>query len=450
MRKVVTPSSVTGATEPLNLCASNPLGWGSAMAGEAAKSVSVRSNAVTAGRIIFTLPEDGWLCSLLNEPRHDQILLWHMMSIEEARLDDWLAQIETDIYEAAIVPEKWTTVLDGLAARVGSAGGVLFGVSTAATSWMASPGIYEAMSAFVADGWAANNTRMATGISRNLHLLPRFVTEADYFSPAELAADPTYRGFFYPRGFGVSAGTVAFLPHDDMLCFSFERRADLGPFSAESLGLLDAVRPHLLRASLITARLGMEQIRTAIETLTAVGLPAVAVSQTGRVLEANALFAAAGEVWTTRGHDQIVLQNTTADAMLTDALAALGQAHVTRSIPIRQGAGQALTGVVQVIPLRRLALDIFGNMAAILVLSAPGSGARASAPALLLSLFDLTPAELEIARHVAAGRTVSAIAVLKQRSVATVRNQLQSVMQKTGSSRQADLIILLRSLPGGG
>jgi DNA-binding CsgD family transcriptional regulator len=340
---------------------------------------------------------------------------------------DDLQRLETAIYEAAIVPEKWASVLDAIAPVCGAAGGVFFGVSTVATSWIASDGLRSDMAEFVSSGWAARNTRMETGLAKGLHYMPRFVTEADY-----------------PRGYGHSAGTIAILPHEDLLCFSFERRRDHGPFNPGQLAALDALRPHLMRASLVTARLGMEQIRTAIETLTAVGLPAAAVSEKGRVIEANAGFAAADRIWTTKGQNRIALIDNFADTMLRDALASLKQMHSNRSIPVRQEAGGAMSAVVQVVPLHRLALDIFGNTAAILVLSRPKTDQNNAS--LLLSLFDLTAAELEVAKGVAGGLTVTEIAAAKGRSVATIRNQVRSVMAKTGSSRQADLIILLHSL----
>lgn len=355
-------------------------------------------------------------------------------------------ELETAIYEAAVVPEKWSSVLDCITDVSGAQGGVFFGVSTVTSSWIASPGIRDRMEAFVSGGWAARNTRMETGLRKGLHLLPRFVTEVDYYGPGELEKEAIYNEFFYPQGFGHSAGTIAILPHQDMLCISFERGRDRGPFDANSLAQLDALRPHLMRASLVTARLGMEQIRTAIETLTAIGLPAVAVSQSGRIIEANAPFADAVHIWTTRGENRVALFDKVADAMLRDGLAALDSAN--RSIPIRAEPAGPMTAVIQIVPLRRLALDIFGNTAAMLVLSEPKS--QLKDPALLLSLFDLTSAELDVARGVAAGLTVAEIARSRNRSVATVRNQLRSVMSKTASTRQADLILLLSSLSVGG
>lgn len=358
---------------------------------------------------------------------------------------DNIEELEAAIYEAAVVPQKWGSVLDSITEVASAQGGVFFGVTTVMSSWIASAGLRDRMEEFVTSGWAARNTRMAIGLEKGLHHVPRFVTEADYYAPGELEKEAIYNEFFYLRGLGHSAGTIAILPHQDMLCISFERGRDVGPFDAPSLARLDALRPHLMRASLVTARLGMEQIRTAIETLTAIGLPAAAVSQNGKVIEANAPFADAVHIWTTRGDNRIALFDKGADAMLREGLSMLDRSAATHSIPVRSERGGPMVAVVQMVPLRRLALDIFGNTAAILILSQPKSELKD--PSLLLSLFDLTPAELDVAQSVAGGLTVSEIAQARRRSISTVRNQLRTVMLKTGSTRQADLILLLGTLP---
>lgn len=59
------------------------------------------------------------------------------------------------------------------------------------------------------------------------------------------------------------------------------------------------------------------------------------------------------------------------------------------------------------------------------------------AATLVQSLFDLTAAELAIASDIAAGLTVAQIAQKSQRSVNTVRNQLSSILHKTGAAGKA-------------
>ncbi|WP_160153676.1 helix-turn-helix transcriptional regulator [Microbulbifer sp. ALW1] len=54
--------------------------------------------------------------------------------------------------------------------------------------------------------------------------------------------------------------------------------------------------------------------------------------------------------------------------------------------------------------------------------------------------FDLTEAEAQICESLAIGQDIQAIADIRGRSVATVRNQLKKIFEKTGCTRQGELI----------
>jgi DNA-binding CsgD family transcriptional regulator len=62
---------------------------------------------------------------------------------------------------------------------------------------------------------------------------------------------------------------------------------------------------------------------------------------------------------------------------------------------------------------------------------------------LVQSLFDLTPAEACVARSLAAGDTVEAIATSRRVSQNTIRAHVRDILKKTGCNRQADMIALL-------
>jgi DNA-binding CsgD family transcriptional regulator len=65
---------------------------------------------------------------------------------------------------------------------------------------------------------------------------------------------------------------------------------------------------------------------------------------------------------------------------------------------------------------------------------------------LVQSLFDLTPAEARVARSLAAGETVEAIASTRGVSQNTIRAQIRRVLGKTGCPRQVDIITLLTAI----
>jgi DNA-binding CsgD family transcriptional regulator len=62
---------------------------------------------------------------------------------------------------------------------------------------------------------------------------------------------------------------------------------------------------------------------------------------------------------------------------------------------------------------------------------------------LVQSLFDLTPAEACVARSLAAGDTVEAIATSRRVSQNTIRAHVRDILEKTGCNRQVDMIALL-------
>jgi DNA-binding CsgD family transcriptional regulator len=68
---------------------------------------------------------------------------------------------------------------------------------------------------------------------------------------------------------------------------------------------------------------------------------------------------------------------------------------------------------------------------------------------LLQCHFSLTPAEARLALHLVAGETLRSAAVKLSITYETARSQLKRIFNKTGTCRQAELVIvILTALPG--
>jgi DNA-binding CsgD family transcriptional regulator len=68
---------------------------------------------------------------------------------------------------------------------------------------------------------------------------------------------------------------------------------------------------------------------------------------------------------------------------------------------------------------------------------------------LLRSHFGLTPAEARVALHLVAGETLRSAEVKLSISYETARTHLKNIFNKTGTSRQAELVIVIvTALPG--
>jgi len=65
---------------------------------------------------------------------------------------------------------------------------------------------------------------------------------------------------------------------------------------------------------------------------------------------------------------------------------------------------------------------------------------------LLISAFSISEAEIEIAKELMDGLTIAEIAEQRNKSAATVRTQVKSLLSKTGTKSQTDLVRLLLSL----
>lgn len=347
------------------------------------------------------------------------------------------------IYEASVIPELWPDVLRGLTQASGTAWSTLVSVSGADVRWVASsPQADEIIKAhFEQFGSNLRTTRLLA----KAH--PGFITDYDILTQEEIDAEPVYRDFLIPRGYGYGVGTNILPSPGDMIVVHCENLFASGPVQSDVVGRLDVLRPHLARSAFLSARLSFERARTAVETLAALGLAACAVAASGKVLIANREFEMATDIWTTRGLDHIVLLDKRANRLLVEALDTPGIRQVTRSIAVRGETGQA---VLHIVPMRRSARDLFSRAIAILVLAKTVDASITATP-LLQALFDLSATEADVAARICAGNSVEKIAAADAKSVHTVRNQLKSVLHKTGCHRQVDLVRLLSRLilPGG-
>lgn len=346
------------------------------------------------------------------------------------------------IYECSVVPELWPSVLDDLSSLTEARGGLLFSAHKA-LCWTASGTVRDVFDEYVNEGWFKRCSRRVCLMSQSE---PSFFVEQDFWSADQLEADPIYRDFFRPHGLGWSAGTGLRVPSGDNIVFSIERAFERGPIEAEHIERLNILRPHLARSALVSSRLGLQRARGATEALTDMGLPALLLDESGRVVEANGLMEALPERVGLGAHDRLVLSDRRAQEQLTAALSTVtATAGVTPcTFPLRDADGRAAM-VLHLMPVRRSAHDIFGSGYALLLIT-PVAADRAPSLELMRSLFDLTVSEARVASGLATGKSLEAIASEGDVAITTVRSQLRRVLEKTGCTRQAEVAALLSSV----
>jgi DNA-binding CsgD family transcriptional regulator len=350
-----------------------------------------------------------------------------------------------EIYECSFAPELWPNVLDRLAEVSDAVGGTFFvASSTKVESWTASEPLRAGIELFAMSGLATRGQRVARLLATQ-H--PGFVLEGDlYDSEEEMAADPVYRELLLPAGLGWGTGTAVPLPTGETLCLTLERFHARGPIEATIIQQLDILRPHLARSALMSARLQLERASIASETLALLGLPALVFDQQGKVLAANHLIEAQTDQIRWHARDRITLKDSAAHALFHQAVANLDVEGATPVLSFAsRGVEASAAMIVHIVPIRGLSRDIFQRCAGVLVMM-PVAFPEAPPVELIHSLFDLTPAEARVARSLTTGETVETIAANTGVSRNTVRTQVQGVLDKTGCSRQAEVVALLSGL----
>ena len=347
------------------------------------------------------------------------------------------------IYECSFVPELWPQVLRDASKISNSAGASLYVTNPDVTAWTASKNALEIANRFVADGWYWRG-RLMSRVHGSRH--PGFLRDVDLFAPEELEAEPIFRDNWRKPGLGWGAATAFALPTGDALSIVLSRALTQGPADDATIQRLDSLRPHLGRAAIMAARLRLERAEAAGQALAALGLPALVLDSSGKVLAANELIQASPLVAHWRAADRAALDDPRADELLREALARIGRNDNggVRSFPVRDAAGKNVR-VGHVVPIRLSARDIFTRSVAVFVLT-PLAAPNAPSVELVMSLFDLTPAEARVARGLASGQTVDELAGAGGVSANTVRVQVRGVLEKTGCARQTDVVALLGGL----
>ncbi len=345
------------------------------------------------------------------------------------------------IYEAAVVPEKWVDALGAMTAQAGAIEGSLFLYSEDAPPRTISFNQPEGLFAQYQQCWQDSPSTQWGLATRP----PAFTTFRANLPAEVLESDPAIAIL---RQRGICDAAVSMHPLDDghTFGFGFVRHFDQGLFRARDLAGLNALRPHILRAGLTSARLGMERARSMVATLDGIGLAAAVLAQGGKVIAANPAFESLPRLLVPTAFGGVALSDKVLDARFREALARAGNGKdgpaVSIAIPA-DATGEPM--LVHLLPVRGQAHDIFAG-GHVLMVAASLRRRNAPSPELLDGLFDLTRAEARLVCEMARGGTLPEIAERLGLSRHTLRAQFRSIATKTGVRRQTELAQLLAAL----
>lgn len=346
------------------------------------------------------------------------------------------------VYEAAFVPELWTSALQGLADISQSAGSALFVFDNAG------PGrgiTLDNLADLLPEFLAVDTLRFSTSVVRMSETKPNSFVEVDsYMTAEEIEKDPI-RIRLRERGIGVNACTAVPMPSGELVLYALQKCIKDGSYTNAALERLNEVRPHLARAGLMAARLGFERARTTVTAMETLGL-AAAICSGERVLAANPLFLAEPDTFRIGHRDRLTLTDTSTNALLQATLQSTDAANLqtVRSFPIAATEARG-PGVLHAIPLRRTARDLFSGGDTVLVFTPVSATEVVPTPSLLSGLFDLSPSEARLAVSLAGGAPLKTAAEASDIKVTTARAYLEQIFRKTGTNQQSQLVALLKS-----
>jgi DNA-binding CsgD family transcriptional regulator len=335
------------------------------------------------------------------------------------------------IYAAAVITDLWPSLLDEVALYGASAGAALLTRTHRGwLGWLLSNGLADP--SFLREATpsqSAPHVNVATGFVAD-HVL--FPDERDYQS------HPYVARYAAPNGLYRSATTLVALPGGATAVVMLMRGAGAPAFSDAEIGQLDALRPHLARAAMLAARWARETLRTAVQALEILGLPAAVVGADGRMLLANGRFEQLkGHIrWLARDRFAFV-DPRAARALATGLERAEGLAAGGISIALRGDAARR-PAIAHLLPVCGEARDLFTGGLSLLVIDELGQGELDAA--LVQRFFDFTPAEAEVAAQLLQGRSVDEIADHRGVGRDTVRAQIKAVLAKSGVRRQAEFV----------
>ena len=288
----------------------------------------------------------------------------------------------------------------------------------------------------------------------------------EHFDDDFVARDRFYQDFLIPYGGRYVSGVKLLQDESLSVVLGVHRGHGGQPLNGEELLLCKRLARHLSEA----LRLSLEGMKHRQQALLDLALlarlraPAVLVDEQRRLLTANpaarellaqqrSVYEIGGRIHCRQGEDDAallvgLLQLLRENALAATAATAATAAQVDRLyLRLRPRQGEPALGVYGCALRPQGTLHAFGDRPlAMLLFHQPDSRLELD-PFIVAAAYDLTPAEARVAVAAARGAAPEDIAGRHGLSIHTVRSQLSSVFQKTGCSRQAELVSTLAALP---
>ncbi|MGZ5948136.1 MAG: helix-turn-helix transcriptional regulator [Caulobacteraceae bacterium] len=364
------------------------------------------------------------------------------------------------LYEAAVEPSQWVPVMERFADLVGGTSSWLSRLSVADGEGQVTVArIDPVMPRAYHDYWHTQNpfstSRDPQAFMRSW--TPKIVTDEDFLPKEELVRSDYYNGFVKLHDVHAMMFVRLAARGLEVSSISIYRPESWGRFERQDMERARRLHPHVRRAfrvaeAIAEAGLTAESMAAAMDR-SAHGV--IVLDDAGRIRRTNsvaeALFAEGGGLCV--AHDRLSAAQPAAAGELQALIAAAGSPDIS----LRRGGsmilatpGRRLPLSVTVAPVRSAAYEVFDHRPAVIVCINNPEAVGEISEETLRALFGLTRAEARVAIAVTRGATVRQAAEVLGVSRHTARNQLQSVLEKTGAGRQSELVALLLRATGSG
>jgi DNA-binding CsgD family transcriptional regulator len=352
-----------------------------------------------------------------------------------------LSSLIDGIYACVLDRDRWGMVLAEITDRIGGCAASLnqHDLTTRTPQLVVECGTDPAASASYVASYGAINPLIDDAL---LYTPEGEVTAIyDVVDLPEFQRSRFYREWVAPQGWGDWIGAMLIRTTASLAMLNIARPAAAGPYPPEASATLRALVPHLQRATMIgrvfdaaaATRAGLAAM------LDHVRAPALLVAADGRVGFANAAAAAllAERSVAADVGGRLILADPTARRQLERALT--GDATTPATIAVGPAAARRVLSIVP-------ASASTGDHA--LVVVTPREPELPLPGPLLAAAFGLTPAEIRVLVALFKRRSLTEIADDNGIAVRTVKAHLQGLFAKTGTRRQADLLVeVLRLIP---
>jgi DNA-binding CsgD family transcriptional regulator len=376
--------------------------------------------------------------------------------LSEQNLDELIRLV----YRAAIEPESWVQVMDGLSRNLNA---------PAATLWthdFNSCGVTEDQrgEVFRAAGfdpaflgtyaehytyknvWAQNEDALAEGL---------VVTSEMLYPDQRLGTTEFFGDWLRPQDLRHAVGAIVARSESLGVKISVLRSHRAGQFTDEECAFYRRLLPHFKQACVLNQHLTAErqalaaQISSAQWAERSSHLAMLAVTASGLLCHANPKAEAMlhAKRWMAVRQMRLGAIDPHDDAAWQAALRRVVTTRQPSHLRFRQAVGDDPC-CMTVVPLEA-ATNVLPDVQApmFLCLITEGSRRRIASAAQLIDLFGLTRSEARLARDLAQGFSLDEHAEAEALKRSTVKTHLQSAFGKTGTSNQRDLIRLILALP---